>query len=127
MAGLIARATIGGRSEDSVYHVYRQGIRRPLGCERLLVEAAADHDSRVGLVASALQIQPLVAHRDLVAVQKPHALEAARGAGRGVVLWQGEDHGRGRSDKVEEGGADLAIGLGIELARIVAAAAAQRQ
>ena len=43
----------------------------------LLIEPAPNHDGGVGLGARAFHVEPLVAHRDLVAAQDAHALEAA--------------------------------------------------
>src|SRR5262249_40128141 len=95
----------------------------------LFVLAARDRDRGLGLGAAAFHVEPSIPHRNLVAAQNAHALQAARGAGRGVVLRHREDD-RGRSpDEVVELLRRPAVALGIELVGIglPVAAAAERQ
>lgn len=95
----------------------------------LLVLRPRDRDRGVRLGARAFHVEALVAHRHLVAAQEAHALEAARRAGRGVVLrYREDDRGRG-GDQIIELRRRLAVALGVELVGIVLSlrAAAERQ
>ena len=95
----------------------------------LLVLWPRDRDRRLGLCARAFHVEALVAHRDLVAAQQAHALQAARRAGRGIVLWQREGDRCGGGDKIKKLRGRLAVALGIELVGIVLSlgAAAERK
>src|SRR5947208_2549166 len=59
----------------------------------LLVLAAGHHDRSLGLGARAFHVEPAEAHRNLVAAQDAHALDAARGASRNVGLRNRENCG----------------------------------
>src|SRR5437899_12052007 len=93
----------------------------------LLVLAPRNRDRSFGLGARAFHVEPAVAHAHLVAAQNAHALEAAGGAGRGVVLRHGEDDGGHGAYQIEELRLGLAVALGVELDGIIVAAAADRQ
>src|SRR6266702_5506540 len=85
---------------------------------RLLVLRPRDRDRGVRFRTRALHVEALVAHRHLVAAQQAHALQAARGPGRAIVLWQRKSNGCGRRDQIKKLWRRLAVTLGIELVGI---------
>jgi hypothetical protein len=100
-------------------------LRRPTPA--LLVGAARDRDRRIGLGARAIHVEAAVARRDIVAVEQPHPLDAARSTPQHVVLRQREDDGGGTCDQIEELRRRFAaVGLGEQLVGIGAAGAAER-
>jgi hypothetical protein len=68
-----------------------------------LIVATRDRNRRIGLGTGALEIEATVAHPDSIPAQQAQPVDAARGAGQGTVLRQGEDDSGRATDEVEEG------------------------
>src|SRR5260370_32093141 len=77
-------------------------IQSAQACAFLLIGPARDRNRRFRLVSRAIHVEAAIAHLDVIAAEKAHPFDAARGAVAHVVFRQGVDNGGGPVSENEE-------------------------